>query len=246
MTVRLPAPSLRHVVSHYWLFRGNESDAYDILPDGAVDTVIERGETDARCLVFGTATRRTRFPLKRGCDYLGVRFRPGRAFNLLTMTPAQLADCWVSASDALSFSLEEVAESALRDDVFDRIDVVLEREFRRCAQTRSRVDDAVDAIEASHGAMHMREAAEVFGRGNRQLQRAFLEAVGLSPKSFARIARFRYASALVASRRYRLADVAAIAGYADQSHMSNDFRNLSGASPRAVLREDVAFLQDGH
>jgi len=244
MALRAPARALQPFVSHYWLYRRNADDAFDILPDGAVDAVIEMSGTRCRCLVFGTTTGRRRFPLRRGSDYLGIRFRPGRATRLLTVSAAELTDGWASAADVLAFPLDEIAERAATDGVFASIDGVLERQFLLRGGAPSRIGEVVEAIETSNGALRMSQAAEVFGRGSRQLQRAFLHAVGVTPKVFARIVRFRHARALIGARRHRLADIAAASGYADQSHMNNEFRALGGVSPLACARGDVAFLQD--
>jgi AraC-like DNA-binding protein len=66
--------------------------------------------------------------------------------------------------------------------------------------------------------------------------------VGVTPKFFARMARAARAAELMAAHaRAPLADVAAQAGYADQSHMTRDFVRLAGAPPK---RWQAAFLQD--
>jgi AraC-like DNA-binding protein len=41
-----------------------------------------------------------------------------------------------------------------------------------------------------------------------------------------------------------LAQVAADLGYTDQSHMTREFKQFAGVSPKRLLHEDVDFLQD--
>ncbi|WP_211489636.1 helix-turn-helix domain-containing protein [Georgenia thermotolerans] len=61
-----------------------------------------------------------------------------------------------------------------------------------------------------------------------------------------RIARFEHARALLLGPgRPGLADVAARAGYADQSHLAREWRALAGCSVGTWLREELPFVQDG-
>jgi transcriptional regulator GlxA family with amidase domain len=55
--------------------------------------------------------------------------------------------------------------------------------------------------------------------------------VGLPPKRFSRLVRFHRAFPLVAGSALALAEIALQCGYADQSHFTNDFRELAGLSP---------------
>ncbi|HUB07167.1 MAG TPA: helix-turn-helix domain-containing protein [Myxococcales bacterium] len=72
----------------------------------------------------------------------------------------------------------------------------------------------------------------------RHLRRVFREALGLGPKTFARLARFR--RALDAAREddgAGWASIAAAAGYYDQAHLIAEFRAISGATPQGLLAE---------
>ncbi len=60
----------------------------------------------------------------------------------------------------------------------------------------------------------------------------FSEAVGLSPKRYARLVRFgRVLLRLERQKETGLAEIAQDAGYADQAHFNRDFRRFSGISP---------------
>jgi AraC-like DNA-binding protein len=72
--------------------------------------------------------------------------------------------------------------------------------------------------------------------GERQLERVFREQVGVTPKGYARLARFQ-ASLALARGGARWAEVAARAGFADQSHLVREYRALSGASPSLLASE---------
>jgi AraC-like DNA-binding protein len=80
-------------------------------------------------------------------------------------------------------------------------------------------------------------AAEL-GVSERHLRRVFHDVIGVSPKAFAKLARFH--RALTAARANRAAGWASIAagtGYYDQAHLIGEFRAIAGATPRALLGE---------
>lgn len=88
----------------------------------------------------------------------------------------------------------------------------------------------------------VRAAADRAGVSERQLERLFEVELGMRPKLFARILRLRRAIMLVC-RGASLADSAATAGYADQSHFNRNMSSLMGGAPSAILRR-VGNVQD--
>jgi AraC-like DNA-binding protein len=64
--------------------------------------------------------------------------------------------------------------------------------------------------------------------------------VGLSPKSLARVHRFRGALALLdkANGEVPWTELADACGFYDQSHLINEFRRFTGFSPVELARRD--------
>jgi transcriptional regulator GlxA family with amidase domain len=80
--------------------------------------------------------------------------------------------------------------------------------------------------------------AVALGVSERQLRRVFHEIVGMSPKAFARLARFRRAlRAVHDDSRLSWAAIAAATGYYDQAHLIEEFRAIAGVTPRSLLSE---------
>lgn len=77
--------------------------------------------------------------------------------------------------------------------------------------------------------------ANAAGLSHRQLQRWFAAHIGLPPRSYLRLLRFRDAIGAIHGED-SLADAAAAQGYADQAHMARDFRALAGIPPSGARR----------
>ncbi|OSZ64264.1 hypothetical protein CAP40_16425 [Sphingomonas sp. IBVSS2] len=69
------------------------------------------------------------------------------------------------------------------------------------------------------------------GLPHRRLQRIFARELGLAPRTYLRLLRFREALQDVQQGADTLAGTAAARGYADQAHMARDFRALAGMPP---------------
>jgi AraC-like DNA-binding protein len=83
--------------------------------------------------------------------------------------------------------------------------------------------------------IHVAEVARLLGLSERQLERRFLERVGVTPKRFATLRRFERAVAFTRTAP-SLTAVALDAGYYDQSHFIREFRRFTGVSPGALFR----------
>jgi AraC-like DNA-binding protein len=70
------------------------------------------------------------------------------------------------------------------------------------------------------------------GLTERSVQRSFAAALGTPPKSFARLARFLHACAVLREGSWSsLVQVPHDSGYYDQPHFIGDFKALSGMTP---------------
>lgn len=76
------------------------------------------------------------------------------------------------------------------------------------------------------------------GRSLRALQRSFRAQTGQSQRGMQRVARVEglYQKVVQGGGLQRQAEVAAEAGYADQSHMGREVRSVTGASPAEIMR----------
>ncbi len=238
-----PARALRAWVSHYWTRTGSADAVYRALPDGAVDLVMEILPSSFQSWVYGTTTTRAAFSLDSQARYIGVRFRPGCARHFMQVAARELTDWHEPATDLLRFPLTEFAERATEGEWAARLDALLGHHLARQPPQINAIDRAVKLIESRRGVVRIQEMAGHFGKSQRQLERDFLENVGISAKLFASIVRFQHAACLIQNGT-PVAAVAADAGYADQSHLTHEFKRLVGASPSRFSRDPVDFLQD--
>lgn len=74
------------------------------------------------------------------------------------------------------------------------------------------------------------------GLAPRTLQRWFARHIGMSPRDYLRVLRFRDTLRALPREHATLAEVAAERGYADQAHMARDFRAMAGTPPKRARK----------
>jgi AraC-like DNA-binding protein len=168
---------------------------------------------------------------------VGAYLRPGTARDLIPVPARELTDRIVGIDEVWGHSPE--ARIAEAHDDSGRVSI-LEADLlcRLNVEQRSRVRvSALAALAAAHGGrLSVEQLAHGAGISRQHLTKLFREEVGVGPKLYCRLARFRAALARLNSPA-GWAETAAELGYADQSHLIADFKHFSGLTPAAMTGE---------
>lgn len=254
-----PAPALVPYVQCHWSITGSAAPALlnRVCPDGCADIIVDLGGNlsaagrpdGSRTFAVGTMRRASRIPLGGRIHLQGVRFRPGGAEHFFQVPMHELTDRMIPLLDLWSgaASLESRVEEA--PTLRDRIARIEERLLERLGPAPDpppAVRHAIHLIARTDGRQSVRELERAVGWGARHLERRFRDAVGVSPKLFSRVVRFR--RALVLWRQpgpVSWSRLAAEAGYYDQAHLIREVKALAGVTPAALAGElrQVGFVQ---
>lgn len=102
--------------------------------------------------------------------------------------------------------------------------------------------DIVRAWQLLTAGNHVSRVADEVGWSRRHLANRVRSEFGVSPKQLGRLARFQHASHMVQSGM-PLAEAAYMAGFADQAHLSREWKAFAGRSP-GTSGEEFPNLQD--
>jgi AraC-like DNA-binding protein len=166
---------------------------------------------------------------------LGIRLHPAGAYALLATPLRAITGLVVELRDLVGSTADELVErcrEAASAEVRFRIAVAwLGARVGGARRVEPAVAWAAAEIESRNGDVPIAELRAETGFSKTRLATAFRDQIGLPPKLFARIVRFRRALAMVESGTSPLAAVALAAGYYDQPHFNAEFRELSGLTP---------------
>jgi len=110
---------------------------------------------------------------------------------------------------------------------------------------RPEVVAAWQVAQATGGRCRIEDLARTVQLSPRQLRSLMISETGLSPKQLCRQFRFDGVVARLAEGDRTLAQIAAENGYADQAHLTREFRQMAGCTPTHWLVEERRNIQDG-
>ena len=194
-----------------------------VLPDGCLDIIWSEGAV----VVAGPDTVAEVVAARPGSRSFALRFADGTGPIVLGVPADELVDREVPLADLWpAAAVRRLAEAA---DPMAALEAVAARRFQP-------PDRAVVAVAAgARAGWPVGAIADACGLSPRHLQRLSKTAFGYGPKTLQRILRLQQAVAL-ARRGRPFADVAVVAGYADQAHLAREVRAMAGVPLTALTR----------
>jgi len=229
-----------------------------ILPDGAAHLVFvmpampEESGRDAHAVLLGASASATRVQLEGSLRHVEVELHAGATMALFGVAAADLSDHAVALEDVSASLTGEIFESmggaeGPLEAAATAVRRVLARRLVAHEHPPPIVGAAIARIRRS-SRLRVRDLANELGVSERRLEQLFRLHVGLSPKRAMRLARFQrllMRCAASSKRPASWAQLALEAGFADQSHLSNDVHAISGLTPVALASAaGFGFLQD--
>jgi AraC-like DNA-binding protein len=235
-----PAPDLAEFVACGWVHVARHSGGAQptpVVPDGCADIITC---DDGAPVVVGPDTR-TRWPaLAEGAVITGLRLRPGALRAVLGCPAVPLVDTSVQLHDVAAAARPLHADLHGADTLHARL-ALLEQWVRERLHGAARDLAVIHACRtlAAQPGTDLAEVAFALSWSVRTLHREFVAACGYGPKTMQRILRVQHVmrSAHRARPPLRLSDVAAGGGYADQAHMTREFRAITGFTPAHYLSQ---------
>ena len=233
-----PAPDLKPFIEVCWsVFSEGKSGLSfsEIFPDSNIKLVFRFSATACRLVLMGPVREKATVEIDSASDYFGFRFRPGQAPRLADICASELVDSYTDIYEVNGESIRSLAERLLATSNHAERQQIMEDVVRRhiiplvpdqrCRRASLLLDDY-------GGQLTIKELAEKTGIHVRSLERLFQAELGISPKRMTRLIRLRKLMLHIHEDTFKnLADIAHACGYADQSHMIREFKQLTGRLP---------------
>ena len=234
-----PHSSLSNYIDAYWTAKGNSKRPVieKILPDGCIDIIFNLGDecsTDNGNLVMksegiylvGTMTRFKETLVNADTNLLGIRFKPGAASAFISFSPLyQITNRTVELEKSFSFDAKKIIQNPLH-----YLDCYFNNELKA---PNFYLLEVIETIRQSKGQIKVGALMQKHFTTSRQLERAFRQHVGVTPKDYINLVRYQNAMIAVRQRmpNQSLLSIAVDFGYYDHSHLTNEFKRYGGAAP---------------
>lgn len=187
--------------------------------------------------LYGKRTEPSHTFAKARFGLTGVVFRPQALSTLLNIQPAELTNAPIALTDLSSDNVgERLLNASSQQEQF-----VLLSEFLRARVGRARREDPVVAaslqlIDRRIQSIRIRHVLKYLNVSERQFERRFMHAIGVSPHQYIRILRFQEVVRRLKTMQFnRLSDMAYDLNYTDQSHFIKEVKDLSGYTPTRLF-----------
>jgi AraC-like DNA-binding protein len=167
----------------------------------------------------------------------GIFLKPFASWQLFRIPPSEFATLDFDATTVFGRWIQELwLRLAEPQTLFDRIRIA-EEYLLPLARNRAPLTPTMKTAQLllNRNAPPVRQLAFHAAMSLRSYERRFSAEIGISPKLFARIARFQRAVDAKRTSGDSWLAVAHEAGYFDQMHMVRDFHNLGGRAPSELI-----------
>ncbi|WKZ69556.1 MAG: helix-turn-helix domain-containing protein [Melioribacteraceae bacterium] len=258
-----PSPDLSPYIEYFWGGSFNTKSvklfSQRVVPNGYVELIIHLSDLHCELLDSSTFTSSPDFLLiglyslpyevnfKGAVNVFGVRFKPEGFYQLFGIPVSEFSENY---TDLESLSMHKFRDhcKVLREINDIKKLIFLTEQFFRKNFSRSKINlyylnKAADLIRKSDGLITVDELASKVFISKRQLEREFKQKVGMSPKSYMRLARLNKVNRIIKEgKEVELSYLAYICGYSDQAHFIRDFKKFTGEAPKVFINELDEFI----
>jgi AraC-like DNA-binding protein len=184
--------------------------------------------------------------------YLVVHLHPFGLMHFLKQSLSTLPCDDLLLLDSRSFPInaqtaEALSASAAPGRMVRVVEEQLLRFFTKVSSSRNELGDVLQFLRGQYSCFSREELARFACLSYRQLSRKFEEQVGMSPKQYAQVVRFRNAyDQLMARRGGNMMDIVAEHNFFDQMHMIRLFRQFTDCTPGQLRQPGKAAAVDYH
>lgn len=233
---------LKQGISHFYSYHIVENKPLRTVPDGCIDLFFEYEKGHMQGYVCGTQLVYTCEECKGKEEVFGIRFMPGVQPELIVCTMKELLgkkipiesvlrgdSCWLT-------KLEEERVFYQRIRIFIEAYTKAEKRREKPFGKQEMVQSIKQMVYESDGKIKVTEMQERTGYSVRYINKAFIEEMGFSPKTFCKIIQFQRAlEFLNYGAPDKMTDAAVFLGYYDQPQFIHDFSRYAGITPKKYL-----------
>jgi hypothetical protein len=235
-----PTQALQNYVYCYYMVQTkalSKPFLYQIMADGCVDLFLNCSNEEP-LTVAGLVEKANAVSINENTEYFGIRFFPGCIHYFFQISAKEIANQAIPCEEIFGNRFKSLEERLrLTDSVNNRIKIAnatLLDLLKTCKREPDQwLLNALDTIYQRKGQLSIENDVSI-GISTRHLRRIFDQYIGISPKKFSKIIRFQSVLSHVMLNYSNISKGGYLHfGYCDQPHFINEFKSLSGVTPKS-------------
>ena len=233
---------LQQGISHFYSCKILENKPLRTVPDGCIDLFFEYEKDHMQGYVCGTPIHYTCEAWQGRKEVFGIRFMPGVQPELINATMKNVLGQKIPIEEMIRGDMGWLHLLEEEKDFYQKIRIFLEsytkvEKHRKKPYGKSEMVQSVkQMVYETDGKIRISQMKEKTGYSERYINKAFIEEMGFSPKTFCKIIQFQRAlEFLNYGAPDKMTDAAVFLGYYDQSQFIHDFSRYAGTTPKKYL-----------
>jgi len=205
---------------------------YPVIPDGMINVFISQSSM----FIAGAQTKTNTLPLMQAGKYFGIRFYPGGLNRFFNVDMHEICDQQVSSVFIPDSSFIDILSIVFEAENFEQSAKLCETWFLNRLQNPSNIkfEWALSEIIRTKGDLKVKDLAQTIQLSSRQINRQFMQHVGVNTKTFAQIIKLQ-GSVNQLFKQHNQSE--SPNGYFDQSHQIHAYKRFLSYSPSALLMQ---------
>ncbi|AFD06726.1 helix-turn-helix transcriptional regulator [Solitalea canadensis] len=242
----LPPDYLSNYVQYFWTLESSVPTSFGTIADGCPGLIFQQsgGETFYQnekhlpgFFLYGQATKFAEINSPEKFSTIGICFYPHALKSVFGLNAHELTD---SCLDFNLFSkkqgdqlYERLLNSTSVDDQIEFLSQYLRAQINlNTTDADEIIQYSLSQIVKSKGGIPLKDLHDDLQLSERSFERKFKQSIGISPKLYARICRFKVSLNQLKNNDFqKLSDIAYENDYSDQSHFIRSFKEFAGFSP---------------
>jgi AraC-like DNA-binding protein len=257
--LKIQYPLSRYADTIYYFSMEGDSFKKNIIPDGKTDIIFNLNSREIGfykdgkviyskdSIIQGLRKKNFHYISNEKVEILGIRLMPFGIYTLFNIPPSRLSEEPVELSLVAGNYIKELEEKIFyARDIDSKFNILLNWLFSLFVKREERngmLIDAIYRIYSTQGKSAIGDICKNNYNYYKKIQRSFREAVGISPKLYARMVRFESLhNELLSSGKIDWLNIAVKYNFFDQSHLTKEFQFFTGHSPQEFVHRIESFV----
>ncbi len=230
-----PSEEFGDLIDSFWTFSNNsQSEKIKIHPDNCTDIIFDLSKNKA--FVSGIMSCSQNQELKVDSNLIGVRFKTENFSKITEIPLIHTRNIRLELREIIPNDFDILEQLNYCQSTSDKLlfiqKFIQQTEYKLNKPKDKLISSIAEKIELLNGNINIKELATSNFISLRQLERRFKNNIGLTLKEFSSIIRFNNSKRAINNfKKKSLSEIAFEMDFFDHSHMTNEFKRISGENP---------------